>query len=342
MSNSSELIHQYGFLFVFGNVLVEQLGLPIPAIPVLLLAGTAAAKGEISLTSAFAWAVVASLIADSLWYEIGRKKGGIVLSVACRISLNPDSCVRQTESFLAQWGFPSLLVAKFIPGFSMVAPPTVGSMKKPRYLFWLFDTIGAGLWAGTALTAGFIFFNSIEKILNGLTRLGQLAIVLIVLVFVSFALVKYLQRRRFYQSLQIPRISIEDLKKLIDEGQNPLVLDVRSEVAQSIDTDRIPGAQGVLLENLRANHFDLPRDREIITYCTCPNEASAALAAQILMNRAFQGVYPLKGGLEAWRKAGYPVESVRTETKPIPTGEVPIAVVSISGEKPKTALPPCD
>ena len=268
MSNSGELIHQYGLLFVFGNVLVEQLGLPIPAIPVLLLAGAAAAKGEISLTWAFAWAIVASFIADSLCYEIGRKKGGIVLSVACRISLNPDSCVRQTESFLAQWGFPSLLVAKFIPGFSMVAPPTVGSMKKPRYLFWLFDSVGAGLWAGTSLIAGFIFFDSIEKILSGLTRLGQLAIVLIVLVFVSFVVLKYIQRRRFYQSLKIPRISIEDLKKLIDEEHKPLILDVRSEISRSIDLDRILGAKGVLLDSLRANPIDFPRDREIITYCT--------------------------------------------------------------------------
>jgi membrane protein DedA with SNARE-associated domain/rhodanese-related sulfurtransferase len=340
MSNSSELIHQYGLLFVFGNVLVEQLGLPIPAIPVLLLAGTAAAKGEISLRSAFVLAIVASIIADSLWYEIGRKKGGVVLSVACRISLNPDSCVRQTESFLAQWGFPSLFVAKFIPGFSMVAPPTVGSMKKPRYLFWLFDTIGSGLWAGTCLITGFIFFNSIERILSELTRLGLFAVVLIILVFVSFVLVKYFQRQRFYQSLQIPRISVEDLKKLIDEGHNPLVLDVRSQVAQAIDMDRIPGALGVLLESLHNNHVDLPRDREIITYCTCPNEASAALAAQTLMNQSFQRVYPLKGGLDAWRKAGYAVE--RTETIPIPPGEIPIVVVPISGENTKSALPPCD
>ena len=131
MNNNGELIHQYGLVFVFGNVLVEQLGLPIPAVPVLLLAGVASARGEISFIEALVFASVASIIADSLWYEIGRKKGGVVLSIACRISLNPDSCVRQTESFLARWGFPSLLIAKFIPGFSMVAPPTVGSMKNP-------------------------------------------------------------------------------------------------------------------------------------------------------------------------------------------------------------------
>jgi rhodanese-related sulfurtransferase len=170
--------------------------------------------------------------------------------------------------------------------------------------------------------------------------LGQLAIVLIVLVFVSFVVLKYIQRRRFYQSLKIPRISIEDLKKLIDEEHKPLILDVRSEISRSIDLDRILGAKGVLLDSLRANPIDFPRDREIITYCTCPNEASAALAAQALINRGFQKVYPLKGGLDAWRKAGYPVE--RTETNPISPAEVPIVVVPISAEKPKSALPSCD
>src|ERR1700746_1678762 len=135
MGNIYELIHQYGLLLVFGSVLIEQLGIPIPSILVLLLAGAASARGEIPFAAALILAIVASLIADSFWHEIGRKKGSKVLSTVCRISLNPDSCVRQTELFLARWGLPSLLIAKFIPGFSMVAAPTVGSMKKPRSLF---------------------------------------------------------------------------------------------------------------------------------------------------------------------------------------------------------------
>lgn len=340
MSNSAELIHRYGLVFVFGNVLVEQLGLPIPATPVLLLAGAASARGEISFIAALLFAFAASIIADSLWYEIGRKKGGIVLSIACRISLNPDSCVRQTESFLARWGFPSLLIAKFIPGFSMVAPPTVGSMRKPRSLFWLFNGLGIILWVGCALIVGFVFSDAIERILSGMARLGQLAAILIVMVFILFVLVKYIQRRRFYKSLQMPRISVEDLKKLIDNGYEPLVLDVRSEVSRSIDSDRIPGARGILLESLRAKLPELPRDREIITYCTCPNEASAALAAQELMNEGFQRVYPLKGGFDAWREAGYPIES--SEFNSSPPREVNITITPINREKPKSALPPYD
>jgi membrane protein DedA with SNARE-associated domain/rhodanese-related sulfurtransferase len=312
MSNSGELIHQYGLLFVFGNVLIEQLGLPIPAIPALLLAGAASTKGEISLTAAFVCAIVASLIADSLWYEVGRKKGGIVLSIACRISLNPDSCVRQTESFIARWGFPSLLIAKFIPGFSMIAPPTVGSMKKPRSLFWLFNSLGTGLWAGSALVCGFVFSDAIEMILKEMSRLGRLAAILIVLVFILFVFVKYVQRRRFYRSLQMPRISVEDLKRLIDEGREPLVIDVRSEVSRSIEPDRIPGSRDISLENLQAKIGGFLYDREIITYCACPNEASAALLARALINQGFQRVRPLKGGLHAWLKAGYPIESSET------------------------------
>jgi membrane protein DedA with SNARE-associated domain/rhodanese-related sulfurtransferase len=330
MSNGYELVHQYGLPFIFGNVLIEQLGLPIPSILVLFLAGAASARGEISFAAALILAIFASLMADSLWYEIGRKKGGMVLSTVCRISLNPDSCVRQTELFLARWGLPSLLIAKFIPGFSMVASPTVGSMKKPRFIFWLFDGVGAGLWAGSALVGGVVFSDAIERILSGMTHFGRLAGVAIVLALALFIFVKYIQRRRFYQSLQMLRISVEDLKRLIDEGYEPLVLDVRSQVSRSIDPDRIPGAGEISLEDPHANLADLPRDREIITYCSCPSEASAALVARELMNRGFQKVRPLKGGLNAWREAGYPIE--RLELNPSAQSEISI-VGSINREK---------
>lgn len=307
--NSNEIIHQYSLLFVFGSVLVEQLGIPIPSIPILLLAGAASARGEIPFIGAFVLAFIANLIADSLWYEIGRKKGGKVLSIACRISLNPSSCVRQTESLLERWGFPSLIIAKFIPGFSMIAPPTVGSMKKPRYLFWLFDGIGSGIWSGSALISGVIFSDIIERIISRISYFGQLAAVFVVPVLVLFILVKYIQRQRFYQSLNMPRISVEELKKLIDEGYKPLILDVRSEVARSIDTGRIPGARVVLIEDL-PDFPDISHDREIITYCNCPNEASAALAARTLTNQGFLKARPLKGGLDAWREAGYQIEGL--------------------------------
>ncbi|MER3447567.1 MAG: sulfurtransferase [Candidatus Dadabacteria bacterium] len=332
MSNSGDLIHQYGLIFIFGNVLVEQLGLPIPSIPVLLLAGAASARGEIPLIGAFTLGVIANLIADSLWYEIGRKKGSKVLSIACRISLNPDSCVRQTESFLERWGFPSLIIAKFIPGFSMIAPPTVGSMKKPRYFFWFFDSLGSGLWIGIALISGFIFSDTIERVTRGSFRFGQLAAAIVVVVLVLFIIVKYFQRQRFYQSLNMPRISVDELKKLISEGHEPLILDVRSEVAKSIDLAGIPGARPVSLENL-SNLTDLPHDREIITYCNCPNEASAALAARTLINQGFRKVRPLKGGLDAWREARYPIEDL--ETGSIAPRESPIVILSTRESKEK-------
>jgi membrane protein DedA with SNARE-associated domain/rhodanese-related sulfurtransferase len=330
MSDTNELIRHYGLIFVFGNVLIEQLGLPIPAIPTLLLAGAASARGEIPFAAAFGLAIVACFFADSLWYEVGRKKGSQVLSTICRISLNPDSCVRQTELFLLQWGLPSLLIAKFVPGFSMVASPTVGSMKRPRSLFWLFNGAGAGLWAGSALVCGFVFSDAIERILKGVTRLGQLAVALIVLAFVLFMLVKYYQRRRFYQSLRMPRILVEDLKKLIDAGHEPIVLDVRSDVSRSIDRARIPGALEVSLENLNAILGDLPRDREIITYCSCPNEASAAIVARELIDQGYQKVRPLKDGFPAWREAGYPIEGL--EIGSIAPGKVAI-VDHINREK---------
>ena len=335
MINSDGIIHQYSLLFIFGSVMVEQLGVPIPSIPILLLAGAASARGEIPFIGVFVLAVIANLIADSLWYEIGRRKGSKVLSIACRISLNPGSCVRQTESFLERWGFPSLIIAKFIPGFSMIAPPTVGSMKRPRYLFWLFDGVGSGLWAGSALISGFIFSGTIERTMMKISHFGQLTAVLVVLALVLFVLVKYIQRRRFYQSLNMPRISVEELKKLIDEGHEPIVLDVRSEMARSIDPGCIPGARIVLFENLHSELAGIPNNREIIIYCNCPNEASAALAARTLINQGVLKVHPLKGGLDAWREAGYPIEGL--EVSSIAPREFPVVILS-TGESRKEKM----
>ncbi|MGE5443901.1 MAG: rhodanese-like domain-containing protein [Ignavibacteriales bacterium] len=214
-----------------------------------------------------------------------------------------------------------MIIAKFILGFSMIAPPTVGSMKKPRYLFWLFDGIGSGIWAGSALISGVIFSNTIERFVRKMSHFGQLTGVIVVLILGLFILVKYLQRRRFYQSLNMPRISVEELKKLIDEGYEPLVLDVRSEVARSIDPGCIRGARVVLLEDL-PDLSDISHDREIITSCNCPNEASAALAACTLTNQGFRKVRPLKGGLDVWREAGYQIEGL--EISSIAPREFPI------------------
>jgi membrane protein DedA with SNARE-associated domain len=213
-------------------------------------------------------AIVASLIADTVWFLLGRAQGHRILKTLCRISLSPDSCVRQTESVFERWGMPSLLVAKFIPGFSTVAPPMAGATKGGLDEFLLYDTGGALLWAGSGIVAGVIFHRAIDRALAFLASIGSAAFAVLGLALAIFVGFKWWQRRAFFKVLRMARISVDDLHHLMDQGLNPLVFDVRTAKGRLADPRRIQGAQVLDVENLDAELREMRRDREIILYCT--------------------------------------------------------------------------
>lgn len=268
MSALVGLIAAYGLALVFVNVLAEQLGLPIPALPTLVVAGALAAEGKFSAPLTLLAAVGASVIADLIWYELGRRQGSRILKTLCRVSLSPDTCVRQTETYFERWGLPSLLVAKFIPGFSTVAPPMAGAIRSSRAAFLLFDTGGAALWAGSGIAAGMLFHRAIDRALEKLASVGTWALVLLAGALAAFIAVKWWRRRRFFESLRAARISVEELRRLMDDGKGPIVFDVRSSSALKADPRRVPGAQMFVISEVDERVAALPRDREIILYCT--------------------------------------------------------------------------
>jgi membrane protein DedA with SNARE-associated domain len=263
-----EYVLAYGLPLIFGIVLLEQLGAPIPAIPVLVVAGALAAGGRFSVWAILAVAVTASLAADFVWYQLGRLQGRRILRTLCRISLSPDSCVRQTESVFERWGMPSLLVAKFIPGFSTVAPPMAGAMGASPSSFLLYDGGGSLLWVGAGLAGGMIFHRVVDRFLQLLGSLGTGALVVLAVGLALFIAIKWWQRRRFYKALRMARISVDELWRLMDEGLSPVVLDVRTAAGRARDPRRIRGAAVLDVEKLDAELKELPRDREIILYCT--------------------------------------------------------------------------
>lgn len=268
MAQLTHYVIAYGLPLIFGIVLLEQLGAPIPAIPVLIVAGALSMDGNLPAWRVLVVAVGASLIADSLWYLLGRSQGSRILKALCKISLSPDSCVRQTESVFERWGMPSLLVAKFIPGFSTVAPPMAGATKASFGQFLLYDGGGALLWAGTGVVGGMVFHKAIDRALAFLASIGSTAFALLGGGLILFIAVKWWQRRRFYKFLRMSRISVQDLRRLMEEGQSPLVLDVRTDKGRSLDPRRIQGAAVLDVYNLDAALRELPREREIILYCT--------------------------------------------------------------------------
>jgi membrane protein DedA with SNARE-associated domain/rhodanese-related sulfurtransferase len=307
--NLVSVIAEQGLLLVFANVLLQQLGVPIPAEPTLVVAGSLAARGLLPLPSLVGVTWLAVLIADSTWYWLGRRYGNQVLRVVCRLALSPDSCVRNTEQTFSRWGLKSLAVAKFIPGFSMVAPPMAGAMRVRWSSFLLFDLLAAVLWSSVGIGAGLIFYRQVDRVLAALAGLGGRAPVVGVILLAAFVGWKWIQRRRFYRSLRMARISVSELKRLIDAGVSPVVFDVRTATARERDPQRIPGAIAFDPSQVDAVVPELPDEREVILYCNCPSEASAARIARLLMDRGIRSVRPLAGGLQAWIDAGFEADA---------------------------------
>lgn len=303
----------YGLMIVVVNVLLDQIGLPVPAVPTLVVAGAVAADGRLSLPAVFIGAVLACLAADCAWYLVGQKYGIRVLKTLCKISLEPDSCVSQTQTRFERWGVNSLVIAKFVPGLAIIAPPLAGAMRVGWLRFILLSTVAASLWVGAGLAAGVLFKSQIARLLEHLAGIGSVAGVGAAALLAVYIAYKWWERSRFYKMLRMARISVEDLYALIQAGAAPTVVDVRSFTARELEPRWIPGALHVPLQDVASHLKDLPRDREIVLYCTCPSEATAARVAKILMNHGFKRVRPLHGGLDAWVAAGYAVD-----TAPVP------------------------
>jgi membrane protein DedA with SNARE-associated domain len=268
MHEMTGLLAQYGLVFVFLNVFLVQAGAPVPAVPTLILAGALSVGGSMALPAIVGVAVVASLLGDLIWYVFGRIYGVRVLQFLCRVSISPDSCVRQTEDRFMRWGVPSLMIAKFVPGFATVAPPLAGAMGVHLAPFLGYSAVSAALWAGLAAAAGMTFASQIGWLLAELDRMGGFALIVVGAALVLFIAFKWWQRRRFFKVLRMARISVTDLYRLIEEGHQPVVVDVRSAGARSLDPRGIPGAVAVDIDSVDDVLPQLPPDREIILYCS--------------------------------------------------------------------------
>lgn len=302
------LIAQYGLLLVFFNVLVEQAGVPVPAVPTMIVAGALAASGKLPVTGIVLVAVLACLLGDLAWYWAGRRFGSGVMRTICRISLSPDSCVKQSELRFQRWRGRVLLIAKFVPGLSTVAPPLVGAMGLRLGSFVVLDVLGSLLWAGAAVGLGYVFAEQIDGVLAALASAGTVAFELLLVLLALYIAVKWWQRRRLLVALRMARITVDELNESIAAGQTPIVVDVRSQAARLLDTRIIPGALLADLDSVDQALHGVPPDRELVIYCSCPNEVSAAKAAKLLMATGYRRVRPLLGGLEAWDAAGYGIE----------------------------------
>jgi membrane protein DedA with SNARE-associated domain/rhodanese-related sulfurtransferase len=307
MSHVIAMIQQYGLGFVFLNVLALQAGLPIPAYPTLIVAGAYAAIGGDPLWALVLVGIAAALIADTGWYVAGRRFGLRILNTLCRVSLSQDSCVRQTETIFQRFGPASMLFAKFVPGFASVATALAGALRLRYWVFLVFDAIGAGLWVSVGLGLGYLFRDAISDLMDKLASLGKYGSMLVAFGFVAWILLKWWRRRLFIKQLRMDRVSVDELRDLIDANKASAIVDVRSPLTQAA-TGRIPGALTIDIKNIAKGFDGVAKDDEVIVYCACPNEATAVKVAQQLRKLGFKRIRPLHGGIDAWIGAGNEVE----------------------------------
>lgn len=268
MDEIQALLTNYGLWIVAISVLLDQAGIPIPAPPTLVLAGGLIGSGDLDAASTLAVATLASLPPDLVWFEIGRRRGRSVLRLLCRISLEPDSCVRSTSDSFARRGPATLLFSKFVPGLQTIAPPLAGTSGMSRARFIAFDLPGALLWSGAYLLGGALLADQIRQVLDALGAVGGQVLVLLVVALMAWISWKFWNRQRFLRALRTARIEPHALHALFGENGGPIVFDLRNPDQIEADGARIPGAQTMRIDELATRHHEIPRDREIVLYCT--------------------------------------------------------------------------
>ncbi len=319
MALPTHILLMYGYLLLFAWVLVEQLGIPLPATPVLLAAGALSAEHEISFSLALLAGLVASLVADSAWFIVGRKFGHLVLRVLCKLSLEPAICVRKTQNSFGRRRAVTLMIAKFVPGLATLAPPVAGQNGMSFAPFLLFDGIGSLLWVSVLLGAGRLFGDALKRDPSMLDWVGHFSGALLVLGVAGFLLGRVYRSRRFMRKLVDARLEPQELKRQIDAGEQVFIVDLRHPLELLPDPYTLPGALHLTPEELAARIQEIPRDRDVVLYCTCPSEATAAKTAMILHKLGIERVRPLRGGYDEWKRLGYPLDAVPPA---IPVGEV--------------------
>jgi membrane protein DedA with SNARE-associated domain len=268
MASALELLIRYGYAVVIGAVFAEQIGLPFPSEPFLLAAGGLVGAGRLHVAVVLLGAGIASLVGDTVWYWIGRTRGPRVLGWLCRLSLEPDSCVRRTQGMFGTYGAPSLLVAKFVPGLSTVAPPLAGIAGMPLRDFLVFSGLGGLAWAGAYVALGWLFSSQLQLVAAYLEQLGSGALALIVAALVGYIAWKAIARQRFLRKIRIARITPEQLKTMLDDGVDVMIVDVRDRLDFEAEQAIIPGALHLTTQELESRHHEIPRERDIVLYCT--------------------------------------------------------------------------
>jgi membrane protein DedA with SNARE-associated domain/rhodanese-related sulfurtransferase len=310
MALPTAILLTYGYFLIFGWVLLEQLGLPLPATPVLLAAGALSATEHMNFPAALLAGVLACLAADVSWFLFGRRYGHVVLRLLCKFSLESSVCVRRTHDSFGKRGAYTLLFAKFVPGLSVVAPPVAGQTGMSLSRFLIFDSGGSVIWVGALLLAGRLFGDLLKKDPSVLDTIGHFGGVLLLLGIAGFLISRIYRRQAYLKKFRTARLEPETLKQMLDSGEPVYIVDLRHPLELVPDPFTLPGAHHLSPDALAQRHGEIPLDRDVILYCTCPSEATAAKTAMTLHKLGVVRVRPLRGGFDEWKRLGYPLDAI--------------------------------
>lgn len=309
MHEPFSILLTHGYLVVFVWVLADQGGLPLPSLPVLLAAGALARGGGLNLLAVMFLAALAAFLSDAIWFEIGRRRGGSVLKFLCRTSLEPDSCVRRTQDMFSRWGSRTLLMSKFVPGLNVVAAPLAGmsGLSRPRFL--MLNAGGAIMFAILFVAPGYIFSRQVNQAVALASASGNWLLIALAVAFGAYLALKYVRRARFIRLLRVARISPEELKEKLDARADVVIVDLRHPLDFAAAPLTLPGAIRMAPDEVAGRHREIPRDREIVLYCTCPDEHTSARVALLLKRHGIGRVRPLTGGYDTWLQKNFPLNA---------------------------------
>lgn len=299
------------YFVLLGWVFLDRAGIPIPAAPMLVAAGALTAGNQLRFSLALILGLIGALTADTVWFVIGRSHGHRVLSLLCRLSCEPGVCVRRTQDFFGNHPAATLLLAKFIPGLAALTSPVASQSGMRFRRFLLFDSAGSALWVGVLLATGHFLRDVIARDPSLLHWAGRFSGLLLVFTVAALLIWRFVRRRLAIKQLKAIRVDPKELKRQLDAGEKIAVIDLRHPLELLVDPFVLPGAVHVSPEALTKRSQIIPRDRDVVLYCTCPSEATSAKTAMALRRLGIERVHPLRGGYDEWKMLGFPLEQVQ-------------------------------
>lgn len=296
------------YLLLITGAFAAQALMFVPIVPMLIATGVLVAHQQLRPLLALTSIILGVAAGDFLWYVIGRRRGQAVLGRLCRIALEPSTCLRRAERLFGRYGAAALVFAKFVPGLSTVALPLAGAFGMRPRRFVAYDAAGVLLWTCAYMTVGYLSSSAIRTVGSRTPWSGRAWIVVAAIALATYVGVKFVRCRLLLRQLRVARIPVEELHRRMEAGERLCVIDLRHPLDYESDPYVIPGAWYIPAEELAQRQSEIPRDREVVLYCTCPDEITSAQEAMRLRRFSIRNVRPLQGGLTAWRAAGYPLD----------------------------------